>query len=552
MRQFWVLVLGLWLAGAVQAAELSRKVFLEQFISALQAEDTDKISLLLQDNPSTAQQVQQALQAAKGNSKDTQQARALGGLLAKLRGAMPKAETADDGITELRRLNQAGKQAWNHSDYPAAIEILEQGLKLAQELQNQQYIIRFIGNLGLMYNNLSQYAKALEYYEQALAIRRDIGDRNGAGGNLTNIGTVYDNLGQYSKALEYYEQALDIHRDIGDRNGEGANLINIGVVHQNLGQYSKALEYYQQALDIHRDIGDRKDEGAALTNIGVVHGELGQYDKALEYYEQALDIERDIGDRKGEGITLTNIGNVYQNLGQYIKALEHYEQALGIHRDIDDRTGEGADLGNMAAVYETQGDYAKTRDTYQQALVLFSQTGEPENLWLVWKKLYVVLEKLNNPNAAIFYGKKAVNTIQTLRSHVAKLDDKSFNQSFLKDKKDVYKGLADLLIRQGRLFEAQRVLEVSHEGVGFTSPEQAWATRYAEISAQLVSLGEAYSLLSAKKRKGLALSAQESQRLQTLRSDLTVAEQALQAWFKDMDAALGRLKPMDVKAVVDF
>ncbi len=75
MRKFWILLLALCLSAAVQAAELSREDFADQFFSALQAKDGDKIVALLQANPNTAQQVQQALQAAEGDSEDAQGAR---------------------------------------------------------------------------------------------------------------------------------------------------------------------------------------------------------------------------------------------------------------------------------------------------------------------------------------------------------------------------------------------------------------------------------------------------------------------------------------------
>ncbi|MDM8547043.1 tetratricopeptide repeat protein [Candidatus Venteria ishoeyi] len=296
MRKILVLTLCLLLSCAVQAAELSREQFMDQFLSAVQAKDAEKISQLLQENPATARKIQRALQAVEGEAENAQQARALGGLLGELLGASAQSgdNAAGSDIAELQRLHREAEQAWNHSDYPTALEKWEQGLKLARQLKNRQAISAFIGNLG----------------------------------------AVYDDLGQYAKALEYYEQALAIHREIGDR------------------------------------------------------------------------------------------------------------------------AGEGGDLNNITVLHETQGDYSKARDSYQQALTLFSKTGEPENLWMVWKNLYEVMEKLNNPNAAIFYGKQAINTIQRLRTHVARLDDKTLSQSFLKDKKHVYEELADLLMSQGRLFLA--------------------------------------------------------------------------------------------------
>jgi len=564
MRKIIVLTVILFFTCVAQAEELSREAFLNQFMTALQAEDVDKIALLLQVNPNTAREIQQVLEKFEGESEDTQQAHKLGKLLAKLLGTM----TDKNSVPELDQLQSQGMQAFNHGDYPTALKKWEQGLTRARELNNTRYISQFIGNIGVVYKDLGEYAKALDYYEQVLIFYQKQGDKKNESAAFTNIGVVYNNLGDYAKALDYYEQALKIHREIGDRKGEGSTLSNIGMVYLHLNQYTKALDYYEYALKIDREIGDRKGEGGDLTNIGVVYDNLGEYAKALDYYEQALAIDREIGNRKGEGIDLTNIGVVYGKLEQYAKALESFKQALKIRREIGDRTGEGKDLGNVAVVYETQGNYAKAQDNYQLALALFSKTGEPENLWRVWRGLSTTTEKLNNPNVAIFYGKQAVNTIQSLRANVAQLEDKSLSQSFLENKKHVYQGLADLLMRQGRLFEAQKVLELlkqeeyfdfirrtrademPDDNLRYTPPEQTWAERYAEISIQLVNLGQAYDLLLNRKRRGETLNLQENQRLEILKEDLTVAEKALQTWFTETNTALANLKSQDLQAML--
>ncbi len=351
-----------------------------------------------------------------------------------------------------------------------------------------------------------------------MAIKRNIHDRKGEGNILGNIGVVYFSLAQYDKALTYVDQALVIRREIHDRAGEGMDLGNIGAVYRSLGQYTKALDYHEQALMIQREISNHQGEGNNLGNIGLAYYQLGQPAKALAYYEQALAIQRKIGDRQGEASTLTNIGLTHEYLGQDSKALESYEQSLVIERELGDRAGESRDLNNLGVVYEKQGDYPKARATYQQALQIVTTTGEPETLWLIWNNLSEVSTFLDNPLAAIFYGKQAVNTLQTMRGHVAKLEDKSLHASFLQNKTHVYQHLADLLLRQGRLFEAQKVLEllkqeeyfdfirrtrafeIPDDGVRYTPPEQPWAARFQKISAQLVTLGEAYSLLRARKR----------------------------------------------------
>jgi len=510
---------------------------------------------------------------------------------------------AANNIPELDQLLEQGEQAYNHSDYPTALTHWQAGLKRARELKHQKYISQFVGNIGAVYGSLGQYDKALNYFQQALTIRRDLGEKSGEGAE-SNIGMVYDNLGQYDKALNSYQQALTIHRDLGDKRGEGKDLGNIGVVYQNLGQYDKALDYYQQvltidrqigdksgegkdlgslgavygtlgqydkaldysqqALTIHRQIGDKRGEAANLTNLGVVYRNLGQYDKALDYYQQALTIRRQIGDKRGEDKDLTNLGVLYWYLGQYDKALDYCQQALTIDRQIGDKSGEGKDLINLGVVYDSLGQYDKALDYSQQALLLSSQVGAPESLWRTWDNLSKITAQLKNPSVAIFYGKQAVNVIQAMRHSVSQLQDKTLQQSFLKDKKKVYHHLADLLITQGRLFEAQQVLAMLKEEeyfdfirrtrgkdslntqADYNRVEQPWAQRYEQIKTQLVSLRQEYDFLARKEKSGLDPLDPNEQRFTQVEEDLEVAGTALTAFLAFLDELKTTLAPEKV------
>ena len=170
---------------------------------------------------------------------------------------------------------------------------------------------------------------------------------------------------------------------------------------------------------ISREIGDRPGEGVTLNNIGAVYDSLGQYSEALDYYDQSLFIKREIGGRDGEGGTLNNIGGIYGNLGQYRKALEYYEQSLVISREIGDRAGEGNTLNNIG--------------------------------WL--------LEITEEPELAIIFLKQSVNIYEEIREGNRTLSQEQ-QQSYTDTIAHTYRKLADLLLQENRVLEAQAVLDL--------------------------------------------------------------------------------------------
>ncbi len=491
----------------------------------------------------------------------------------------PKQDSKESLLEQMESLDKKGQQAKQAASYQEALEYWHEGLALAKKLVDEKrsgtflydigvayrYLDQYtkaldhleqalaidretgdrrgegadLGNIGVVYYRLGQYTKALDYSEQALSIRREIGDQRGEGESLGNIGMLYRSLGQYAKALDYLEQALAIERKIGNRRGEGKNLNDVAGVYYYLGQYAKALDYHQQSLAIKREIGDQRGEGKSLNNIGILFDMLGQYAKALDYHEQALAIERKIGDRRGEAQSLNNIGTVYYGLGQYAKALDYFEPSLAIKREIDDRRGEDGSLSNIGLMYYHLEQYAKVLDYYQQALAIQITLGSPEHLWKTWDSMRQTYSRIDQPMAAILAGKQAVNVIQSMRaSNIGLAKDQQI--SFLGAKKHVYQGLAELLIDQGRIPEAEQILAMLKEEEYFdfirrdgeegslgtkashTPVEQAWLQNYLNFSNQLVTLGEEYAELEQTQQ----LSKTEQQRMSELENELDEAREA--------------------------
>ncbi|MFZ0062543.1 MAG: CHAT domain-containing protein, partial [Pyrinomonadaceae bacterium] len=312
---------------------------------------------------------------------------------------------------------------------------------------------------------------------------------------LNNIGLVYYALGQPRRALDYHNQSLLIRREVHDRLGEGVCLNNIGLDYRELGELQKALDYYNQALLIRRAVSDRAGEAATLSGIGGVYRDLRERQKALDYYNQALPIWREVGDRRGEATTLNNIGLTYKLLGNHGKALDYYSQSLPLKGAVGDTTGQAVTLSN---------------------------------LMFLWKA--------TNPTVAILYGKQSINLTQQLRSNIEGLD-KDLQASFLRLAEHRYRTLAELLISQGRLPEAQAVLDLLKEEEfsqlvrrgsesGETLPYSAAESAAIKLVDQLASIGRQRSDLLAKQSNQM-LQPGEIEQLNRLEEQINTANKEL-------------------------
>jgi CHAT domain-containing protein/tetratricopeptide (TPR) repeat protein len=383
--------------------------------------------------------------------------------------------------------------------YSNALEDYRKALKLFTDFGMQDQQAAVFNNIGVIYKSLGDYSKALKSYQQALAIRKELKDKLGEATNLNNIGEIYRNQGQYTQALESYRQAFVIfealeppqpaggmywgssnrdrtcwscygmaHSDAtldesvatrDTRFRKASTLHNMGVVHDELGQHSEALKFYAQALTIRKVIQDPAGGGATLNNMGLVYQGQQQHSTALKYYQNSLALRRAAKDRPGEATTLNNIGLVHEKLGQPALGIEPIQQALSIFRELGDKASEGNTLDSLGTLYKSLGKFDKALHAYQQALGLLRAAGNRPIERVTLSNIGDLFKQQNQPELAIAFYKQSVNLTEGIREELRSLSldqQESYTQTIA----GTYRSLADLLLQQDRILEAQQVLEL--------------------------------------------------------------------------------------------
>lgn len=370
-----------------------------------------------------------------------------------------------DRLAEANALNHIGSSYSGLGEYAQAMDYYEQALSIFQAFEVQDDIGNALNNIGNKFDNLGQYQQALDAYQQTLEIAKKNNDVGAQGTALNNIGVTYSNIGEYSNALESLQQALAISRKTRSLSSESVALSNIGLLYNGIGQYSQALEVYQQSLEIARKIESKYLEGVALGNIGHNYFHLEQYSQAISFFEKGLAIEREIKSRADEGSSLGNIAGAYREIGDYTQALNFHQQALAIVRDVEAPYPEASILRSEGDTYKALGQYQKAQRNYRQALAITREIGNVEGEAMVLSRLGQLFRTTGEPQLAIIFFKQSVNALEAIRAGNAGLNgsaslNKEQQQSYTDTVADTYRELADLLLQENRVFEAQRVLDL--------------------------------------------------------------------------------------------
>ncbi|MEM7556642.1 MAG: tetratricopeptide repeat protein, partial [Cyanobacteria bacterium P01_A01_bin.84] len=359
-------------------------------------------------------------------------------------------------------------------------------------------------NLGIAYLNQGEYIKAEKSINQALTFFRQTNDKAGQGDTFNNLGELYRHQSQYPKALQYLNQGLEIFKDNKNQLGIGTAFNNIGLVHGELGQHSQALKHYHESLKIRKKIKDEYGISSTLHNIGFVYDKLKQYDEALKFYQQALEVRHNVDDQEGKGTTLNNIGLVYNKLGQNTLALQHLKQSLSIFQKLNYPQHEANTLDSLGTVYTSQGRYNQASEAYQKSLTITRRIGNSNLERVILSNIGDLLAKQKQPKLAIIFYKQSVKITEEIRQGLRTLPREQ-QKSYAKTVADTYRRLADLLLKEDRVLEAQQVLDLlkvqelkdylrkvrgSGENLTVLRPEQEILNKYNEQSKTAIQLGQ--------------------------------------------------------------
>lgn len=474
----------------------------------------------------------------------------------------------------IQRLGRLGIYQWQLQRSEQAEETFAKMLALSRAAKDRTNEAQALFQLGRVAGwGLGKFAKGLEYFELALPIAHELDSKTLEGGILANLAGVASEIGKIEKAIEYAEAAIAAAKANGNRRLEAEALTSVlAQIYRTLGRNEKAREVIEQALAISRENNDRMSEALMLIDLGSLYLPRGTNPKELECYEQALKILQEIKRTKGPqlSIVLNNLASFHVEANNPVKAVEYYQQSLANIRELNMRNYEPWALRGLGAAYRKLKQYDKAIELHERALRMrrefwfamgaewkIPQGDDPQflaSLMQDWKDA-------GNTELAIFYGKLAINRFQDFRGYYrGKSDQRELQQelqnTYEQSNEKYYRELADLLISQARLPEAEQVLRMLKEEEYFeyirgdsanspkgekaalTPKEEAADKRYREVADKLAALGAERSALLNKSSR----TPEENIRLAQIEADLVVAGQAFQKFLDKLNDELKTTK----------
>ncbi len=237
----------------------------------------------------------------------------------------------------LKFLNDSGSDmksiafAWNVSgiteiyrgNLEVAINNLNNCVKQYAALNLPQHMLKPLVNLGSANFRAGHYDDAIKVMENGLQLAEELDDKHAQSHILTNLGATYQTIGEYQAALQCYERSIPISDMIDNSLTKATSLMNLSEICLIKQQFGDAWQYSQQAVDILGQTDEKRNYSLALSYLALSYLGLREIDQARDHLIKSFRIAR-------ETQSIPTILNVFSAIAQYYQVFNEDDKVIRI------------------------------------------------------------------------------------------------------------------------------------------------------------------------------------------------------------------------------
>ncbi len=464
-----------------------------------------------------------------------------------LESALESDRTDDAVVAEY--MNNVGVAAFHLSQYELAERRLSDSRNLRQQLYSLNHPIQAESdhNLAKLLGVTNRVAEAIELQESAIATRTKVlqPEHPLIVDSLNDLAWLLSEQGNNDQALSLIEQSCDVTRRIRpDSHPSMATCYhNLSYQLKVMGRYGEALDNLEKALEIRLKllVSPHPRIANSLNNLGLLYGILGEPEKQTELLEESfqqrqelfgqhhIDIASSLNNlgyayamqnkiKKAEiafaralsmresilpaghqdiALTMSNLGYIQMLMGNLNDATELHRKALKIYSVFENSPADRIAhvVSGLGKIVEIENRLDEAQDLYFQALALLEKTDHRHLHAHISSSLARALRKTGQMESAVWFQKDAVNTIREDQL----LLPETLQVSFLESNEDLFRTLANWLIEDNRLEEADQImdlLDIYQNDQLLRSTEEEEAEKVILTPAELTFSGKVSTLIS--------------------------------------------------------
>jgi tetratricopeptide (TPR) repeat protein len=196
---------------------------------------------------------------------------------------------------ESRSLGILASTFWILGNYPRALALNLEKLKLEEKRNVPHNLASVLMNIGIVYVFQEDYNNALQYYFKADSVINKDNVEEFKYNIALNIGDAYDKHGLIDSAYLYYSKSLAIANNQNDSDLIGTSMTGLGHTYLKKGNYTEAESNYQTAIKLLKRAEDDEVLCEAALGMAQLYDEITKSDSARQYADLSLSVAKNDG-----------------------------------------------------------------------------------------------------------------------------------------------------------------------------------------------------------------------------------------------------------------
>ena len=327
----------------------------------------------------------------------------------------------------------------------------DKALKLGKQIKDMRLEAAVLTDVG---QSVQDYSDPFDLFNRALSFESQVNDCSDKVATLTNLASLERDRGRIRDAVGHFDEAESLGAQVGDQSAEAMTLHEEAVLYWLMGDYGQALSLFTKALQMKRKVGDISSQAETLGALAGVYRDIKLPQEALRAYSRVLPMFRQTKDLQWQVFALNNMGTIEADLHRNAEARKYYNSSIQLAPGAGDRVTPAYSAWGIGEL-----EQAHALSSYLKSLRMARELNQADLEGEVDSSLMDHFRAGRQLNVAVFFGKRAVDKFQSLHEVMGTVSN-PLRSSFLQKKASTYRTLAEILIEQGRLVEAQQVLDL--------------------------------------------------------------------------------------------
>ncbi len=243
-------------------------------------------------------------------------------------------------------------------NYPSALEVNLQRLKLEEKRNNPRNLAGTLMNIGIVYVFQEYYRKALEYYQKSDSVI----EKN----RLTSLhnqillaqGDVYDRMNIADSAFYFFNESYKEAVSNNNHYMMGASMTGLGHSYRKMENYQQSQLNYRGAINFLKDGVDNDLYCEATLGYAQLFKMLHKSDSAVYFAKESMNVARKDKRLSRELDATRFITDYYSNIKNYDSAFTY----VGFVQHLNDSVNSKSKIREMQIISSTEQFRQRTLD----------------------------------------------------------------------------------------------------------------------------------------------------------------------------------------------